>query len=77
MWGIQVPNTKPQNSATKDCPQAFHALRAAENAKQPDAPNDQKNLTLENSPANSYKPASDADESDPETSHKCRTCTVA
>ena len=42
-WSIQAPNPKPQNSAQRDCSQAFHALRASENAKQPDAPKDQEN----------------------------------
>ncbi len=42
MWSIQAPNAKPRNGANKDCPQAFHALRAAANAKQPNAPRDRK-----------------------------------
>ena len=57
MWSIQAPNTKPQNGAQRDCPQAFHALRTAENAKQPD---NRKNRTLENNPVKSYKPPKDA-----------------
>ena len=57
MWSIQTPNPKPQNGAQRDCPQAFHALRTAENAKQPD---DRKNRTLENNPVKSYKPPKDA-----------------
>ena len=60
MWAVQAPNPNPQNSAQRDRPQAFHALRAAENAKQPDDPNDRKNRTLENNPAKSYKPHKDA-----------------
>ena len=46
--------------AGKDCPQAFHALRAIANAKQPNAPSGQKAGTLENNPAKSYKPHKDA-----------------
>ena len=33
MWSIQAPNAKPRNGANKDCPQAFHALRAVANEK--------------------------------------------
>ena len=47
-WSIQAPNSKPQNSTQTNCPQAFHALHAAENAKQPDAgkqPHDAANRT--------------------------------
>ena len=38
MWSIQAPNAKPERGANKDCPQAFHALRAAANEKQPNDP---------------------------------------
>ena len=41
-WSIQAPHPKPECSANKDCPQAFHALRAAENEKQPNDPKTQK-----------------------------------
>ncbi len=37
-WSIQAPNAKSECSANKDCPQAFHALRAAANEKQPNEP---------------------------------------
>ena len=43
MWSIQAPNAKPECSANEDCPQAFHALRAAANEKQPSDPKRSKN----------------------------------
>ena len=62
MQAIQVPSAKPEYSANKDCPQAFRADRATENAEQRTPP---KTGTPENNPPKSYKPSSDADESDP------------
>ena len=60
MWSIRAPNAKPECGANKDCPQAFHALRAAANEKQPNAPRDRKkNGTQENKPPKSCNPAAD------------------
>ena len=39
-------NPKPENSANKDCPQAFHALRAAANEKRANDPKTQKSGTM-------------------------------
>ena len=39
MWSIQAPDRRTAESAGKDCPHAFHALRAAAaNEKQPNDP---------------------------------------
>ena len=45
MWSIRAPNAKPRNGANKDCPQAFHALRAAANEKRANDPKRQKSGT--------------------------------
>ena len=45
MGAIHAQSPKPENSANKDCPQAFHALRAAANEKQPNDPKRQKSGT--------------------------------
>ena len=45
-WAIRDPSPEPECNAKKDCPQAFHAPRAAANAKQPDAQKTKKTGTL-------------------------------
>ena len=45
-WSIRAPNAKPERSANKDCPQAFHALRAAANEKRANDPKRQKSGTM-------------------------------
>ncbi len=49
MGTIQAPNAKPRNGANKDCPQAFHALRAAANEKRANDPKRQKSGTMSGS----------------------------
>ena len=36
LWAIQAPSLKSECNAKKDCLQAFHALRVAANADEPD-----------------------------------------
>ena len=69
MRSIHAPNPKPQNNANKDCPQALRAPTEPQTDKRPEKT--QNPAPLENRPDKSYKPSSDADESDPEPSQKC------
>ena len=68
---IHAPSPKPGNS-TKRIVHRLPTLSAMSRTPSRRTPRKTKNAEpLENNPAKSYKPSSDADKSDLETSHKC------
>ena len=67
MRAMPTLTPKPESRAEKDCPKAFHAVRAPYERQATERPKRPKTKTLENNPSQSYKPAPDADESNPRT----------
>ena len=71
--GQSMPRTPNQKTAHKGIVHRLSTLPT--NATQTNAPKRPKPRPLENKPPKSYKPSSEADESDPEASQRCRTRT--